>query len=148
MRARIIEVNTMSRQAVTVELPEEIYDKVKRAARATKRPVRQMLVSILKSAMPSLDEFPPEYRAELEKMETFSDEELLETAKARLSSTQQRRLNYLLRKNQAEGLNGRERESLTALSKEADRLTLCRAYAYLLLKQRGHPVPALAELKP
>lgn len=138
----------MSRQAVTVELPEEIYDKVKRAARATKRPVKQMLVSILKSAMPSLDEVPPEYRAELERMETFSDEELQKTTKARMSAAHQRRLNHLLRKNQAEGLSERERQSLTELSKEADRLTLCRAYAYLLLKQRGHQIPALAELKP
>jgi hypothetical protein len=138
----------MSRQAVTVELPEEIYDKVKRAARATRRPVKQMLVRILKSAMPSLDEIPPEYRAELERMETFSDAELREAANARLSSTRQRQLNHLLRKKQAHGLSEREQQSLTELSKEADRLTLCRAYAYLLLKQRGHQIPALAELKP
>jgi hypothetical protein len=107
-----------------------------------------MLVHILKSAMPSLDKVPPEYRPELERMETFSDEELFEATKVRLSSTRQRRLNNLLRKNQAEGLNKRERESLRELSKEADRLTLCRAYAFLLLKQRGHRIPALAELKP
>ncbi len=85
---------------------------------------------------------------ELESMQTFSDEDLREAAKARLSSTQQRRLNHLLRKNQAEGLSECEQQSLTQLTKEADRLTLRRAYAYLLLKQRGHQIPALAELNP
>jgi hypothetical protein len=138
----------MSRQSVTVELPDEICKRVKCAAKATKQPVGRALMRIVKAAMPSLDEVPVERRPELEKMETFSDDQLWEAAKARLSAVEHPRLNQLLRKNQAEGLSEREQRSLAELSKQADRLTLCRAYANLLLRQRGHRIPILAELKP
>ena len=41
------------------------------------------------------------------------------------------------------GLTTAEREELARLTADGDRLTLCKAEAYLLLKQRGYRIPEL-----
>lgn len=133
----------MSRQAITVKLPEEIIERIKRAARATKRPVNQILADIVRTALPSLEKIPPEYRQELEAMESMSDEQLWKTTEELLSSQSQRQIARLLRKNGRESLTKTEEQTLTRLRKEADRLMMRRSYAYLLLKSRGYSIPAM-----
>jgi hypothetical protein len=127
----------MSRQAITVELPEEIYRHVKRAAEGMKRPVERVLASIVKAATPSLEKVPVEYRAELESMETFGDDKLWKVAESEMPTERQRRLARLILKTNGK-LTEREQETLARLRNEADRLTLRKSYAYLLLKYRGH----------
>lgn len=134
----------MSRQAITVELPEEVYRHVKRAAEGMKSPLERTLASIVRAATPSLEKVPPQYRPELESMETLSDDELLKIANSRLPAEHQRRLASLLRKAAGE-LKDRERATLTRLRDDADRLTLRKSYAFLLLKFRGHTIPAPRE---
>jgi len=56
----------MSRQAITVELPEEVYRHVKRAAEGMKRPVERVLASIVQGATPSLEKVPAQYRSDKE----------------------------------------------------------------------------------
>src|SRR5947207_14656222 len=68
---------TMS-QAVTLQLPEEVYQHVRRAAKAMKEPVEKALVDIVKAATPSLAKVPVAFRAELEAMEDSSDADLRE----------------------------------------------------------------------
>ncbi|HXU07848.1 MAG TPA: hypothetical protein VN743_02545, partial [Blastocatellia bacterium] len=72
----------MSRQAITVELPDEVYRHVKRAAEGMKRPVERVLASIVKGATPSLEKVPVEYRAELESLETLGDDKLWKVAES------------------------------------------------------------------
>jgi hypothetical protein len=88
----------MRQQAITVELPEEVYERVKRTARGMRRPVEQALVRIVKAAMPSLDKVPPEYRPELEALEPLSDEELWRVAESQVPTAQKRQLTRLLRR--------------------------------------------------
>lgn len=137
----------MRQQAITVELPDDIYERVKRTARGMKQPVKQALVSIVKAAMPSLERVPPEYRPDLEAMESLSDGELWEIAESSVPVAQQRQLTRLLQKNQRGIMTEQERHALTRLRTEADRLMLRRSYAYLLLKYRGHRIPTLADLR-
>ncbi|HXF41657.1 MAG TPA: hypothetical protein VN687_18205 [Blastocatellia bacterium] len=135
----------MSRQAITVELPEEVYRHVKRAAEGMKRPVERVLASIVKGATPSLEKVPVEYRAELEGLETLGDDKLWKVAESAMPAERQRRLARLLLKTSGE-LTAREQERLARLRNEADRLTLHKSYAYLLLKYRGHRIPSLPEM--
>jgi hypothetical protein len=135
----------MSRQAITVELPEEVYRHVKRAAEGMKRPVERVLASIVKGATPSLEKVPVEYRAELESLETLGDDKLWKVAESAMPAERQRRLARLLLKTSGE-LTAREQERLARLRNEADRLTLHKSYAYLLLKYRGHRIPNLPEM--
>jgi hypothetical protein len=86
---------------------------------------------------------PPEVEAELQALTWLSDDVLWAVARSRMNSAKQRRWHRLLGKNQHGTLTDPERQELTRLTADGDRLTLCKAHAYLLLKQRGYPIPEL-----
>ncbi len=136
----------MSMYPIVVELPESVFERVKRAAKGLKQPVQQALIKIVEAGLPSLAKVPPEYWSELEALEAMSDKELWEMARSEMPAAQQRQLDYLLRKNQAEGLSEAEQRSLDQLHAEANRLMLRKSYVYVLLKWRGHQVPRLTSL--
>jgi hypothetical protein len=137
----------MSRPVLTLELPEEVYERVRRAAKEMKQPVEKALVSIVRAATPSLEKVPPEYRAALEALEDLSDDDLWKVSERRWTPAKQRRMAELLERNRRGKLADREIQALTKLRAEADRLMLERSYAFLLLKYRGHRIPSLADLK-
>ncbi|MBI1923900.1 hypothetical protein HYR99_06580 [Candidatus Poribacteria bacterium] len=135
-------------QPVTLQLPEGIYERVKRTAEATKLPVEEVLVKTIEAVMPpSVDDLPLSYREEFIAMESLNDDELLKVAESVMSPTQQRRYSLLLRKNQNGTLPEKERAQLAQLGTEARQLTLRKAHAYALLKWRGHRIPPLAKLR-
>jgi hypothetical protein len=135
----------MGRPVLTVELPEDIYERIRRAAKGMNQPVEKALVNIVRAATPSLEQVPAEYRVELEAMEDLGDEELSRIARRRPAPAQQRRLERLLGKNERGELTDRERRALAELRAEGDRLMLRRSYAALLLKYRGHRVPNIED---
>jgi hypothetical protein len=128
----------MGRSVLTLELPEDVYERVSRAARGMNQPVETALVNIVRAATPSLEKVPVEYRADLEAMEDLADDELLRIVSSRPAPAQERKLQRLLNKNQAGELTDRDQQALCALRTEGDRLMLRRSYAALLLKYRGH----------
>ena len=87
----------MSQPVLTLELPEDIYERVRRAAKGMNQPVEKALVNIVRAATPSLEKVPPEYRAELEAMEDLGDEDLWEISQSRLAPAKQRRLEQALK---------------------------------------------------
>jgi hypothetical protein len=137
----------MARQAITVELPEDVYERVQRTARGMQQPVEQALVRLVTAAMPSLEHVPPAYHGELEAMEALSDAELWREVESQIPVAQQRQLTRLQRKHQRGMMTERERQTLARLRMELDRVLLRRSYTYLLLKCRGHRIPTLTELK-
>src|SRR3954469_3705871 len=102
----------MSHPVLTLELPEDIYERVRRAAKGMNQPVEKALVDIVRAATPSLEKVPSEYRAELESMEDLGDEELWRIARGRTAPSDQRRVQRLLDKNQRGELTDRERQTL------------------------------------
>src|SRR5215470_12359928 len=104
-----------SQSSLTLDLPPEIYERVRRAAKGMKQPLEQALVNIVKAATPSLEKVPVEYRAALEAMEDLSDDTLWKMAQSRLTPARQRRLANLLDKSQRGELTDRERQALTGL---------------------------------
>jgi hypothetical protein len=136
----------MGHSVLTVELPEDVFERVRRAAKGMNQPMETALVNIVRAATPSLDKAPPEYRSELEAMEDLGDEELWRTLRSRPAPSMQSRLERLLDKNQREELTDPERRALDELHADGDRRMLRRSYAALLLKYRGHRVPRLEDL--
>ena len=136
----------MAQQAITVELPYEVYERVQRTASGMQQPLEQALARIVTAAMPSLEKVPAAYRAELEALETLSDEDLWQVAQSQLPVGQQNQLTRLQRKHQRGIITVREQQALTRLRTEIDRVMLRRSYAYLLLKCRGHRIPTWTEL--
>jgi hypothetical protein len=135
----------MSHPVLTLELPEDIYERVRRAAKGMNQPVEKALVNIVRAATPSLEKVPAEYQAELEAMEDLGDEELWKISRSRLAAAKQRRLERLLDKNQRGELTDLEKEALRGLRTDGDRLMLQRSYAACLLKYRGHPLPNIED---
>jgi hypothetical protein len=131
----------MSHPVLTLELPEDVYERVRRAAKGMNQPVEKALADIVRAATPSLEKVPTEYRAELESLEDLGDDELLRISRSRLAPARQRRMQVLLDKNQRGELTDRERRAMAELRSAGDRLMLRRSYAALLLKYRGHRVP-------
>jgi 5-methylcytosine-specific restriction endonuclease McrA len=105
-------------QLLSVELPEDVYERVRRAATATKQPMEKALAAIVRGATPSLDKVPSQYRAELEAMEILGDDDLVAIARAGLTAAKQRRLADLLHKNQQGRLTTRQESALAELQSE------------------------------
>jgi hypothetical protein len=82
----------MARQAITVELPENVYEPVRRTARGMQQPVEQALVRIVTAAMPSLEHVPPVYHRELEAMEALRDAELWREVESQIPVPQPRQV--------------------------------------------------------
>lgn len=131
----------MGRPVLTLELPEDLYERVRRAAKGMNQPVEEALVQIVRAATPSLEKVPAEYLAELEGLEDLDDEELWRVLRSRPAPSRQRRLEGLLDKGRRGELTDPERRTLDGLRSEGDRRMLRRSYAALLLKYRGHRVP-------
>src|SRR6266702_5284223 len=114
----------MSQAVLTLELPEDVYEHVRRAAKGMKQPLETALVNIVKAATPSLEKVPTEYRAELEAMEDLGDTELWKEAESAANPTHERRLTNLLDKNQRGELTEKQRKMLVGLRAAADRRML------------------------
>jgi hypothetical protein len=136
----------MGHAVLNLELPEDVYEHVRRAAKGMNQSLEKALVNIVRAATPSLEKVPAEYRGDLEAMEDLGDEELWSILRSRSELAKQRRLQRLLDKNQRETLTARERTALAELRVDGDRLMLARSYAALLLKYRGHRVPNFDDL--
>ena len=135
----------MNQQSLTLELPADVYEQVRRAAKGMNQPLDRALVTIVRAAMPSLEKIPRKYREQLEAMEDLSDEQLWKVSASHLPSCKERRLTRLLDKNKREALSGQERSMLATLRADVDVLMLQKSYALLLLKFRGHRIPSLVD---
>jgi hypothetical protein len=86
---------------------------------------------------------PADVEAELRALEVLNDDVLWAIARSRMNAAKQRRWRRLLEENRQGALTESERQELERLAADGDRLTLCKAHAYLLLKERGHRIPEL-----
>jgi len=117
----------MTYQTVTLQLPDTIYRSAWRTAKAVKRPVEEVLLTVLKSSLPSLEGLPYELAKELIELEALTNTQLRTIARSTMPQSKQRKLSGLLRKNQAGALTATERSRLDDLTAEAERLMLFRA---------------------
>ena len=135
-------------QTVTISLPETVYRRLQHAAEIAGKPITEIAAqSIQESLPPLLEAIPARFRADLQIMQQFADDELWRIARSVVVPKDQRRYWRLLRKNSSAALSIRERQTLTELRATADKIMLQKAYAYLLLKWRGYRIPTLTELE-
>lgn len=137
----------MATQRVTVELSEPVFQQLVRIAEATSQPLEVLAAQSITSNLPPCpDNAPPEMQAELLRMPTLSIDELLEIAQSQIESEQQARHTALLEKNQTDEISPEERQELSELRSSVDRLMLRKAYAWAVLRWRGHRIPPLTDL--
>jgi len=132
---------------VMLEIPDSLYQRLQHFAQLTGRPLENLMLQALTANLPPLPEdLPSEMQAELAALEPLSDEALRETAGSVLSDQHQNRYNHLLEKQRDDALTQSERDELEALFQQNEKCMLRKAYAYALLKWRGHRLPPLSKL--
>ncbi len=137
----------MITQKVTVELPQAIFQQLAQIASATQQPLEILAAqSIASNLPPTPDNAPVEIQTELLQMQMWDDQELLAIAKSKINLAQQQRHTELLEKNQIGEITPGERQELTKLRISADQLMLQKAYAWSVLRWRGHKIAALNQL--
>jgi hypothetical protein len=120
-------------------IPENLYDKARRVAEETTRPVDEVIRSHLERAfederfMLSDDE-----HAELQALAYLSDDALWTIAREQMPDAIEARAHELLNRQANQTLSDDEQAELALLLDRADRLTLRKAEAVALLRQRGN----------
>jgi hypothetical protein len=137
----------MDNHSVTIELPDDVFQRLSQLAEAMNRPVAEVVAqSFIGIFPPEIDLASSELRPELLKMQFLSDAELVSIAQAMVTIEQQSYHEELLAKNAENILSDNEREELVRLRSMIDRQMLCKAHAWSILRWRGHRVPTLAEI--
>lgn len=138
----------MNNQTIPVYLPQPLYQRLEKLARVSHHSVEDVVVQTLNTTIPSFPEhLPDELRDTLALLEHLEDHDLWQIARSSASREQYDQLNVLLEKNKHASLSNAEQEQLAQLRQQADSLMLQKAYAFFLLKWRGHRLPTLDELE-
>lgn len=136
----------MASQAVTVNLPGPLYERLARRAITTHRTLEAELVDAVTTSFPEEpDALPVDMAEAIAALHLLDDEALWRAARASLSSEEAAELEELHRRRQRGGLSASETEGLAMLMKEYTRSMLVRARSAALLKQRGHDVSVLRQ---
>ena len=133
----------MAVQAVTVNLPGLLYERLARRATRTHRTVEAELVDVVATLPDAPDELPADMAEAISALHLLDDEELWRAARQSLAAEKATDIEELHLKRQKEGISPSEVESLATLMKEYTRIMLVRSRSAALLKQRGHDVSGL-----
>ena len=117
----------MAVHAVTLELPDEVYQRARRVAQATRRPLEEVVLEWIR----------PPVQVKLPELEHLPNDELLRAARATLPPEHTQRLQELLAAQQQRSLSEDEQREAVELVEQEDFITLRKARALFLLKQRG-----------
>ena len=132
----------MSVQAVTLNLPDEIYQRFKGVAEKTHQRLEDVVYQSLQSNLPpSTADLPPELQNELTSLLSLNNQALWTMAQTPLPPEQWKRHRTLLEKSQETTLSTREREELARLRTAVDYFVLRRSYLLAILKWRGYSLP-------
>ncbi len=140
----------MATQALTLNVPDKLYELLKQRAAQTKRTVEDELLEVVNTALPSTgnqNDIPPELAAELAAMVYWSDKALWKAGRDHFPVKSSAKLEALHYKRQDKGLTETEIEQKDELLRQYNRYMLVRAEAAFLLKQRGHNVSVLLKSK-
>jgi hypothetical protein len=138
----------VTEQTIALHLPEDLYQRLQRLSELTHRPLESLVLQTLDANLPSLPEdLSPAMREDLLVLEALDSEALWKVAKSMIAPGDQEQYSDLLEKNRLGTLTAPEQDLLEVLYQEANRKMLRKAYAYILLKWRGYPLPTLAELE-
>ncbi|WP_341525648.1 hypothetical protein WKK05_24120 [Nostoc sp. UHCC 0302] len=133
----------MPAETVTLQIPEILYQRLVNTARATQRPLEEVMIHALQvGSPPGWDDVPEEFQADLAALDKLDDNTLWQILHNRKTVAEMERYNILLEGNSSGTLTEAERFELMKLRYEADLFMLRKAQAAVLLRWRGYNVPA------
>jgi hypothetical protein len=136
----IMSAPTTAVREITLQLPEALYERIRRAAEQSHRPFMDLLLEGLAAIAAALGAPPGIERASLAHMAFLNDAVLWQAARATMTPEQRERLEALHHKQQRESLTEGERREEQMLLRLYQDTLLIRAQAAVLLRQRGYDV--------
>ena len=131
----------MADHPVTVNLPDTIFDPIRRIAEAKAQSVEQVVIdqlrSVLSIAMPNLS---ADEESELVAYKFLSDDTLRNIAREKMPRQVQERMQALMDRNNFGTITPEEHAELSELVERSQRLMLRKAWAAGVLMERGHKV--------
>lgn len=132
----------MAMQTINIELPDEIYRRLRDMATVTNRSVEDVVVQTIRGNLPlTPNDLPPEQHDLVAALASLDDDTLWAVAREPLPEEDWRRHRRLLRKAETGMLAPAEQQALAALREATDRLVMRRSVALALLKWRGYTMP-------
>jgi len=132
----------MPAHAVTLHLPDSLYEYFQQQAEHARRTLEAELLRIVAAAAPVDEMLSPELEEAVERLSLLSDDELWQAARGVLSPEESARLESLHLVQQSTGLSSAEME-LAELLQRYEQAIVIRAEAAQLLHERGHDVSGL-----
>jgi hypothetical protein len=106
----------MATETVQVQLPEEVYQRLKEMADASHQPLEDVLFQTIRGNLPPrLEDVPSDQRGSMADLQRFDDEALWAVARVPLPTQQWRRHQVLLCKLETNSLTDSERSELADL---------------------------------
>ncbi|MCP4360067.1 MAG: hypothetical protein GY796_18840 [Chloroflexi bacterium] len=132
----------MATYTQTIHVSDRLYQRLNRQAQADRKTVDEFAEQMLERTLPPpVGNIPERWRADLEQLQTMSDQMLWRIAEAEISEQREDLYDFLLHARLHRQLTASEQEQLDILRDETDQLMLRKSYAYLLLHNRGHQIP-------
>lgn len=132
----------MPAETVTLQIPEILYQRLVNTARATHRPLEEVILHALQvGSPPSWNDVPEEFHTQLAALDKLDDNALWQICQSRKTAADMERYNTLLDGNSNGTLTEAERLELMLLRHEADLFMLQKVQAAVLLRWRGYSVP-------
>lgn len=133
----------MSEKAVTIYLPEAVYNEFQQKAQRHRSSVEREIAETVVTAASSDWQLSSELQGVLRGLDFLADDDLWRAARSHLPSESAEALAELNFKQQSAGLTPTEKEQQSTLLRAYDRYMLVRAKSAALLKERGHDIAVL-----
>ena len=126
---------------IKLQVPQILYQRLVNTARATQRPLEEIILHALQvGSPPAWDDVPEEFQAEIAALDKLDDNTLMQIVHDQKTAIDLERYDTLLEDNSSGTLTEAKRLELTALRQDADLFMLRKAQAAVLLRWRGHSV--------
>lgn len=135
----------MTVQTVTVELPTTLYNRLKRRAEQTQRPIEAEIIDAVAGALPADDDLPPELIRQVAALSVANDETLWQMLRGTFPPKKSARLESLHFQRQAGKWNDEMAHEAEQLASEMEQYIFLRAQAMSVLMQRGYDLSVLGK---
>src|SRR5215218_1811113 len=133
----------MAARAVTLHLPDLLFEKIERRAQEAHRTIEAELLEVVSTAVPAAEELSPDLDAEVSSLRFLDDAALWQAARTRLPIPDSERMEELHRIDRRADLSGAEAQELADLERQYEKVLLVRSHAARLLAQRGQDIHGL-----
>ena len=127
-------------QSITVQLPDTLYQRIRRRARERNRSIEDEVIKVVEQ---SITTAAPSTAELLEQLPHLADDDLWRAARLRVANDRAERMQWLVWKQQGEGLTAAEEDEAQQLQHHAQQVMLIRAEAAAVLDERGHDSQSL-----